>query len=45
LTYKYGQPSTSGQLWIWKDFHNYFEPTWHVVTSSFFFILLLCTFS
>jgi hypothetical protein len=28
LTYKYGWPITGGRLWTWKDFHNYFEPTY-----------------
>ncbi len=32
------------QLWTWRDFHNYFEPTWWPITSPFSFILLLCTF-
>jgi hypothetical protein len=44
LTYKYGWPSIGSRLWTWRDFHSYFEPTWHLVTSPFFFILLLWTF-
>jgi hypothetical protein len=45
LTYKYGRPSTSGRLWTWRDFHTYFELTWHLVTCPFSLIFLLCTFS
>ncbi len=44
LTYKYGRPFTCGQLWTWTDFQSYFEPTWCLVTSPFFFILIFCTF-
>ncbi len=44
LTCKYGRPSTSGWLSTCIDFHSNFEPTWHLVTSPFYFILLLCTF-
>ncbi len=35
LTCKYGRPSTSDQLWTCIDFHNNFEPTWHLVISPF----------
>jgi hypothetical protein len=35
LTYKYGWPTTSGQLWTWRDFHFYFEPTWHPILLHF----------
>ncbi len=45
LTYKYGRPSTSGRLWTWKDFHNYFEPTWCPVTFPFSFIYSFVHFS
>ncbi len=44
LTYKYGRPTIGGQLWAWKDFHTYFEPTWCHVISPFFLTLLICTF-
>jgi hypothetical protein len=44
LTGKYGQPFTSGWLWTYIDFHSNFKPTWHLVTSPFSSILLLCTF-
>ncbi len=43
LTCKYGQPSTSGWLWTCINFHSNFEPTWHLFTFPFSFILLLCT--
>jgi hypothetical protein len=45
LTCKYGQPSTSSWLWTYIDFHSNFKPTWHLVTSPFSFILLLCNIS
>jgi hypothetical protein len=45
LTYKYDWPTTGGQLWRWKDFHTYFEPTWRPITFPFTLILLLWTFS
>ncbi len=44
FTYKFGQPIVGSQLRTWKDFHNYFEPTWHPIISPFSLILLLCTF-
>ncbi len=31
-------------LWTWRDFHNYFEPTWHRATSPYSLIWFLCTF-
>jgi hypothetical protein len=45
LTYKYDWPIVGGQLFTWRKFHTYFEPTWCLVTSPFTLILLLCTFS
>jgi len=44
FTCKYGRPSIGSQLWTWRDFHSYFESTWYLITSLFFFILFLCTF-
>ncbi len=44
LQYKYGRPTTGSWLWTWRDFHNYFEPTWHRANSPYSLILLLCTF-
>jgi len=44
LTCKYGRPSIGGQLWTWRDFHSYFEPTWCLVIFPFSFTLLLYTF-
>jgi hypothetical protein len=44
LTCKYGQHSTGNRLWTHINFHSNFEPTWHLVTSPFSFILFLCTF-
>ncbi len=44
LTCKYGKPSIGNRLWTCINFHSNFEPTWHLVTSPFFIILLLCTF-
>jgi hypothetical protein len=45
FTYKYDWPTIGDWLWTWRDFHTYFEPTWHFITSPFSLILFLCTFS